>query len=56
MVYPPEDLMLIPEILLLSGICPPLSGARIVVDPGHGGNDPGALGFYPDKDDTLPKI
>lgn len=29
-----------------------LSGARIVVDPGHGGNDPGALGFYPDKDEA----
>jgi len=22
------------------------------VDPGHGGNDPGALGFYPDKDEA----
>ncbi len=29
-----------------------LSGARIVVDPGHGGNDPGALGFYPGKDEA----
>lgn len=28
-----------------------LSGARVVVDPGHGGNDPGALGFYPGKDE-----
>lgn len=29
-----------------------LSGARIVVDPGHGGNDPGASGFYPGKDEA----
>ncbi|MEM1483353.1 N-acetylmuramoyl-L-alanine amidase [Oscillospiraceae bacterium PP1C4] len=29
-----------------------LSGARVVVDPGHGGNDPGALGFYPGKDEA----
>lgn len=29
-----------------------LSGARIVVDPGHGGNDPGNLGFYPGKDEA----
>lgn len=29
-----------------------LSGARIVVDPGHGGNDPGAVGFYPGKDEA----
>lgn len=29
-----------------------LSGARIVVDPGHGGNDPGATGFYPGKDEA----
>lgn len=28
-----------------------LSGARIVVDPGHGGDDPGALGFYPGQDE-----
>lgn len=29
-----------------------LSGARIVVDPGHGGSDPGAVGFYPGKDEA----
>ena len=29
-----------------------LSGARIVVDPGHGGNDPGASGFYPGKNEA----
>ncbi len=29
-----------------------LEGARIVVDPGHGGNDPGTLGFYPGKDEA----
>ncbi|NBI79575.1 hypothetical protein D3Z39_11990 [Anaerotruncus colihominis] len=29
-----------------------LSGARVVVDPGHGGNDPGAEGFYPGKDEA----
>ena len=29
-----------------------LSGARVGVDPGHGGNDPGAEGFYPGKDEA----
>lgn len=29
-----------------------LSGARIVVDAGHGANDPGARGFYPDKNEA----
>lgn len=29
-----------------------LSGARIVVDPGHGGSDVGASGFYPGKDEA----
>ena len=29
-----------------------LSGARVVVDPGHGGSDPGAVGFYPGKDEA----
>ena len=26
-----------------------IAGSRIVIDPGHGGTDVGALGFYPDK-------
>ena len=26
-----------------------IAGARIVIDPGHGGTDVGALGFYPGK-------
>ena len=29
-----------------------LKGARVMVDPGHGGKDPGALGFYPGKDEA----
>lgn len=28
-----------------------VSGARIVIDPGHGGTDVGALGFYPAKNE-----
>lgn len=28
-----------------------VSGARIVIDPGHGVSDPGALGFYQGKDE-----
>ncbi|MCX8091481.1 MAG: N-acetylmuramoyl-L-alanine amidase, partial [Verrucomicrobiae bacterium] len=50
--------ILLVAILALSGLrapAPELTGRKVVIDPGHGGSDPGALGYdgaaYPNEED-----